>query len=274
MTIEIIAETQNILGEGPCWDGEVLRWVDIQAKRVYSLKNREIGFVEFATPVTSIGKRRTGGFIVSTGQGFAFWDGVTNALEFLENPYKADRFNDGKVSPAGAFWAGTMSGGESAAFFRYSSDGTIKQLEQGLTISNGLGWSPDKKVFYLTDTLKDTIYAYDYDISTDEISNRRVFIDTRDVDGKPDGLSVDAAGQLWICMWEGASIRRYDSDAKLLAVIDVPTTCPTSCCFAGENLQQLYITSAKLGDPDNPKAGHVFGILTETPGQHEYLFAG
>lgn len=269
--MQTVSTIHNQLGESPFWDGETLLWVDIQLQIIYRAAGNNIYTNTFDMPVTCLGKRQNGGYVVGTGRGFATWDGDSSQLEFLTNPFPDDRFNDGMVSPAGNFWAGTMSDGASAVLFRLATGGRTQRMVDGLTISNGLGWSPDHKTFYLTDTRRDRIYAYDYDVESDSIDNRRIFADTTDFDGKPDGLAIDSEGTLWSCMWGGGGICHYTPDGKLLEIIPVPAACPTNCTFGGSDLKTLYITSAAISDSDTPQAGNLFAFETDVAGQAENL---
>jgi sugar lactone lactonase YvrE len=149
-------------------------------------------------------------------------------------------------------------------------------MESGITISNGLGWSPDNRIFYYTDTPIRSIYAYDFDADTGAIHNRRVFaqIPEDPKEGTPDGLAVDQEGCIWSARWGGWKISRYDPDGKLERVISMPVEFPTSCVFGGEDLSDLYITSAwtelgEQGKERQPWAGDIFRLHTDIRGQVE-----
>jgi sugar lactone lactonase YvrE len=150
-------------------------------------------------------------------------------------------------------------------------------METGLTIANGMGWSPDGRTFYLTDTLRHTIYAYDYVADSGLIHNRRVLIHDPDEPGLPDGLAVDSAGFLWSARWGGWMLRRYDPDDHLERRIEVPVECPSSCAFGGPELNELYITSAWTFLDANqraaqPFAGDLFRIRLDVPGMSANQF--
>ncbi len=131
--------------------------------------------------------------------------------------------------------------------YRYDPDGSLHKMESGLTISNGLGWSPDERTFYLTDTPQQRIYAYDFEPQSGSISNRRVFIDLSNEPFFPDGMTIDRDGCIWSAMWDGWCVIQFDPDGKEMQRIPMPVQCPTSCTFGGSELNMLYITSASVG---------------------------
>ena len=193
------------------------------------------------------------------------------------------RFNDGAVGPDGGFWAGTMYEGEGqrqpGSLYRMSPDGSISVMETGLLISNGLGWSPDCRNFYLTDSQRHCIYAYDYDRMQNTIYNRRVFVDTKEEPGETDGLAVDSHGFIWSTRWGGWNLSRYDPEGKMERRIELPVEYPTSCTFGGAGLDELYITSAwtPMNEEQRkaqPLAGDLFRIHLDVPGLAEYHYAG
>jgi sugar lactone lactonase YvrE len=155
----------------------------------------------------------------------------------------------------------------------------LQIMETGLTISNGIGWSPDNKTMYFTDSMPRTIYAYDFDPITGAIENRRSFIHTPDEPGVPDGLTVDSEGFIWSARWDGWKITRYDPDGKLEREIEVSAQRPTSCTFGGPDLDELYVTSASVGMDwmdrvKQPAAGNLFRIRVDVKGLPEPKFAG
>jgi len=152
-------------------------------------------------------------------------------------------------------------------------------METGIDISNGIGWSPDNKVMYYTDSTPQLIYAYDFDLATGSIANRRVFVDRSGQRGVPDGLTVDADGFVWSAVWGDRCIERYDPAGRLERRIDVPVLCPTSVAFGGENLDELYFTSALIEIPKEerykyPLDGNLFCIKGLAKGIAEPKFEG
>lgn len=182
MRANSIVPSQNRLGEGPLWsvDKQTLFWVDIYGKCIESFTPQTNDHKTFQLPCQAgaVAFRKQGGFALATNKGFAFWDGISNVVEWVGNPEENKplfRFNDGKVDPGGRFWAGTMYDGPSrhprpeGSLYRLDHDKTIHRKETGILISNGIGWSPDHRIMYYTDSIRKTIFAYDYDLETGEM---------------------------------------------------------------------------------------------------------
>jgi len=284
--VETVLNVQNILGEGPLWhpDEQALYWVDIEGHRFHRLTpaTGQHEVFEVGLPVGTLAFRQIGGLILATKNGFAYWDEDKQSLEFFNDPEtdKPDaRFNDGAVDRQGRFWAGTLGDGSNNNLYRLDPDGSLHTMETGLTVSNGIGWSPDNKTMYFTDSMPRMIYAYDFDAATGAIENRRPFIHTPDEPGVPDGLTVDSQGLIWSARWGGWKITRYDPDGKVEREIQVPAQRPTSCTFGGPDLNELYVTSASVGIDwlervKQPEAGNLFRIHVDVKGLPEPKFAG
>jgi sugar lactone lactonase YvrE len=183
--------------------------------------------------------------------------------------------NDGKCDPAGRFLAGTMTLDRTpgaSTLYQLDRNLRITPLLGGLALSNGLGWSPDGGTFYFIDTPTRRVDAFDYDIATGSLSNRRIFVDLQHTPGAPDGLSVDAEGCLWVAMArDGAAVRRFGPRGETREVIEIPTAKVTSCTFGGPELDELYITTACFGLDefqlaDQPLAGAVFRVRLNVKG--------
>ena len=165
------------------------------------------------------------------------------------------------------------------SLFRLDPDRSIHRMESGICISNGLGWSPDLSTFYYTDSLTRMIYAYDYEAQTGAIRNRRVFDHVPQDGGLPDGLAVDTQGYIWSARWGGWKVVRYAPDGRVDREVAIPVEFPTSCAFGGENLNELYITSAWIevlptARSAQPLAGDLFRLKVDVPGLPEPFFAG
>ncbi len=188
------------------------------------------------------------------------------------------RFNDGKCDSQGRFWFGSISEElNQASLYRYDPDGSLHVMETGLTISNGLGWSPDGTAFYLTDSKEHRIYRYDFDGVTGSIQNRQCLVNLSDEDAEPDGMTIDAEGFIWSAMWNGWCIIRFDPDGKEVMRVELPVQCPTCCTFGGEHLTDLYITSASVGlsQQEIQKcicSGDLFCLQTDIVGMPTYSF--
>ena len=285
--IEHVLSLANRLGEGPLWHpGEAaLYWVDIESSQIfrYDSHTGQHEKVQLDIAVGALAFREAGGLILATAKGYAYWDMQDRQLEFIADPEAnkpESRFNDGKVDRLGRFWAGTMTvEGATSALYRLDAGGSVHRMESGITIANGLGWSPDDKTMYFTDTMIHTIYAYNFDLESGTIANRRVFVHDPDAPGLPDGLCVDSEGCVWSARILDWRIVRFDPDGAVEREIRLPVKNPTSCAFGGENLDELYVTTAAIGLTDEearqqPLAGDLFRIHTGVKGQAEPFFAG
>lgn len=280
-----VFQSQDELGEGPLWDvqEQALYWVDILAGRYHTLRpdSGEHRAVEVGEVLGVLALRRAGGLVLATRRGFAFWYPAARALTPIADPETDrpdSRFNDGSVDRAGRFWAGTM-GGPSNNLYRLDPGGAVQRMDTGIQISNGIGWSPDNRVMYYTDSLLRVIYAYDFDLDSGSIANRRVFIDSRAESGTPDGLTVDSQGFIWSARWDGWRVERYDPQGRLERAIPIPVQRPTSVMFGGPGLETLYITSARTEIPAadlaaQPQAGDLFCLEPGIRGLPETRFAG
>lgn len=262
MQAEIVLDAQAELGEGPAWDAKTrtLYWVDILEKRVYYHRDAEDGFIQLDEMPGCIAPCKDGTLILAARASFLTLDpfdqtqgrpatAKQTVLASVSEPAN-NRFNDGKCDPAGRFLAGTMDMDEKAASGAfYSFDGVqVTRLLDGVRISNGLAWSPDYKMFYYIDTPTRAVKAFDYDTETGQLANSRVAIRVPETLGWPDGMTSDTEGKLWVAMWNGASITRWDPQTgALLEQITLPARHVTSCVFGGEHLNELYITSARVG---------------------------
>jgi sugar lactone lactonase YvrE len=264
---------------------QILYWVDIDGQTYYHFSPvaGELRKVEVGLEVNALAARASGGLVMTTPRGFALWDEQTAALTVLALPPTepaATRLNDGAVDSAGRFWAGTMrvgSEGDPARgnLYRLEGDHTVTRMDSGFIASNGIGWSPDAKTMYFTDSRRQVIYAYDYDVLTGAIEHRRPLIQLSDEGSVPDGLTVDSEGGIW----SGWRIVRYDPEGKQEREIALPVQYPTSCAFGGPALDELYITSAitwlsAQERADQPLAGDVFRLKLGIKGQDFPRFLG
>ena len=274
------------LGEGPLWnpDDHSLYWVDI-LKNCYHRYHPASGahqVFEVGENIGVLAFRQKGGMVMATEHGFAFWNPEKKTLERIGDPEKdkpQTKFNDGAVDRQGRFWAGTLGDSYNNSLYRLDPDLSIHRMDTGFDCSNGIGWSLDNKVMYFTDSTPGIIYAYDFDPGTSGIENRRVFIDSSDRPGLPDGLTVDREGYIWSARWDGWCVERYDPDGKLERTVRLPVQFPTSVMFGGENLDDLYITSARIEIPlaerqQHPQAGDLFCLKAGVRGLLEPKFAG
>jgi sugar lactone lactonase YvrE len=261
------------LAESPIWDGSTqsLLWVDIMAGDVHRLDpaSGQDSVTSVGVPVGALATRRTGGLILAAGTGFATLNERTGELRWLWTGGLGDRMNDGKCDPSGRFLAGTLSydrhPGACALYRLDPGTGEVTTLLGNVTLSNGLGWSPAGDLMYYADTPTEQVDVLRYDQATGEISDRRRFVDLHGVPGRPDGLTVDSEGCVWIAMAHGGAVRKYTPGGELDQVIEFPVDLVTSVTFGGATLADLYVTTSRENMTENelagqPLAGSVFMV--------------
>jgi sugar lactone lactonase YvrE len=289
--VEHVFEVRNVIGEGPVWHSqeECLYWVNFieqyQILRFFP-QTRRMEVFETGVPVMALGIRKAGGFIAATGQGIASWETQRKTLEPLCDPLAGRtgcRFNDAATDSRGRFWVGTLNDanpkGPDGELFCVQGDGSWQVMDKNITVANGIGWSPDRKIMYFTDSFRYSIYAYDYAADTGKITNRRTFVQTSPDAGVPDGLTVDSDGFVWSAFWGGWKVVRYNPEGNVDREYRLPVPNPTSCAFGGKRLDELYITSASLGLSTEEKERHVqsgdlFCLKAGITGMDEPRFAG
>jgi len=283
--IELILDAKATLGEGPAWDSinQRLMWVDILEKKLHIFNGTDHS-LELAGYPGCVAPCKDGRLIVALHYGFWLLDLTRSALTEIAVPRgepATNRFNDGKCDPAGRFLAGTMDLAEreaNGALYSLSPSGEITRLLTGLRISNGLAWSPDYQTLYFIDTPSREVKAFDYDLETGAISNQRVAVVIPPELGFPDGMTSDMEGHLWIAMWGGAQVTRWDAkQVRLLEQIKVPAFNVTSCVFGGRDMNELYITTARKGMDETglksyPLSGGLFRVQTNTTGMPTFEF--
>jgi sugar lactone lactonase YvrE len=289
-SLKLVVDVKATLGEGPCWDAvnKVFYWVDIEQMKlhIHDPKTQSNRFIQFSQKVGAAVPRASGGVILAMQNGFHSLDLETNALTAIFDPEAEvanNRFNDGKCDAAGRFWAGTMDmddDPERGAFYYLDKDLTCHKAVDHITTSNGIAWSSDNQIMYYIDSPTCKVVAFDYDLTTGAVSNRRTVITIPENGGLPDGMTSDEEGMLWVAQWDGWQVSRWNPHTgELLEVIRVPVAKVTSCSFGGEDLDILYITTASInigpeGDPEQPLAGSVFAIKTKVKGAPTFAFAG
>lgn len=262
------------LGEGPLWDHrtQCLYWIDIVGKALHwrmadgsmHIQNvgKMIGFITLTSnPAKLIAGLEDGIVVLTVGAQ------VDRYLVRPEGSASPNRFNDGKTDPYGRIYAGTMplSGGKpSGAFYRIDKDGSAQKLFSEVACSNGLAFSNDYSTLYYIDTPTRTIDALDYDKASGAVSNRRCAIDMSNHKGMPDGMCIDTEGQLWVGLWGGHGVARFDPATKeqtgFISVLAANVTC---CAFGGPDLRTLYITTNQSAPAEYPLSGQLFSV---TPG--------
>lgn len=254
-TVQNVLAARARLGECPVWDRDrqVLFWVDAYNHRIHEFEP-ETGsdrYFETGDVVSAIALAGNARLLIALSDRLAFLNTETGEITTLHQfafPYPDTRCNDGKCDSRGRFWIGSISEApEQAELYRYDPDGSCRVMETGLTISNGLGWSPDERTFYLTDSAKHLIYAYDFEAETGAISNRRVLVDLSVEGVEPDGMTIDREGNLWSALWNGWRVACFNPSGEEVFQIKLPVQRPTSVTFGGANLSELYMTSASVG---------------------------
>jgi sugar lactone lactonase YvrE len=268
-------------GEGPVWSPRWggLRWVDMLAGDVLALgadggvDRRHVGEV-----VAALRPRRGGGAVLGVRRGFALEepDGSLRALPELWSGDEV-RMNDGGCDPDGRFYCGSMAYDQrpgAAALYRLDPDGTVHVVLTGVTISNGLEWSPDGALAYYDDTAKHLVDVFDYD-RDGGLTGRRPFVRLPG-DAHPDGLTVDAEGGVWVALYGAGAVHRYTAAGVLDEVVRVPTPQVTACTFGGPDLDQLFITTSQegLAAGEDPLAGSLFRADVGVSGLPVREFAG
>ncbi|MEU4348049.1 SMP-30/gluconolactonase/LRE family protein [Streptomyces sp. NPDC023838] len=252
MKPDVAVPARAELGEGPTWDpasGRLI-WVDILSSRIHTYEPDNGRRTVMATEqhVGAAKPRAGGGLVVNLRDGIGLYgpDGAFSWL--LRDPVPGRRGNDAAVAPDGALWVGTMRYDEATgggSLTRVAGDGTATPQPGPVSVSNGTGWSPDGRLMYYVDSPTRRIDVFDFD--GHGAHDRRPFAVIDEGDGFPDGLTVDAEGGVWVALWDGAAVRRYDPDGTLSLVVELPVRRPTACAFGGPDLTDLYVTSARVG---------------------------
>ncbi len=287
--ITCIYEARDVLGEGPIWNEEEksLYWCDNIRSIVYRYDSR-LGTTrrwQMKEEIGSLVFRRGGGIVAGMKSGFCFLDLEAGTVEHIVTPEPdtGNCLNDGKCDRRGRYWCGTINRDlktPNGGLYRLDPDLTAHKMESGIIASNGMAFSPDDKTLYFCDSRQDTVWAYDLDIDSGNISNRRVFVSTKDIPGRVDGATVDTEGNYWCAHIHGWHVVCYDPKGREIRRIKLPVQHPTMCTFGGDDYDVMYVTSGKrFLDPKDaasqPLAGSLFAIHdVGAKGLPEPRFAG
>ena len=289
LTADCVLDAKAVLGEGPVWRAETqdLVWVDIESTRVCCF-NPATG----ENQTWDVGEKpglavptKQGDLILGTSVGFVRLDlasGVLSPIIDPEQDLPNNRFNDGKVDPEGRLWAGTMGMDETpnvGSLYRLNRNLSADKLFDQVSISNGMAWTSDQKTFYYIDSPTRRVDVFDCDMAGGTVSDRRTAFGLPEGMGYPDGMSIDNEGMLWVALWQGWGVARFAPGGALLAKVEVPVECVTSCCFGGENWDELYITTSsrdldETGRAEQPLAGGLFRCRPGVSGPPTNLFLG
>jgi L-arabinonolactonase len=286
--LRVLIDLRATVSECPLWDGarRRLHVVDIYGGAIvtHDWSSGRTTSCAVGGPIGSIGLADDGRLVAGLQSSVALIDpetGATQMLTAIAHARPDSRLNDGRVDPAGRFWVGSMREAldePAGALYRVDPDGSVLRHAEGITCSNGLAWSPDRRTMYHADSRRGTVWRYDYDVATGAATNQRVFCVAADGEGRPDGAAVDADGCYWIARYAGWRVVRHAPDGRELFTLPMPVANPTMCAFAGDDLSTLVITSARGGLTDDelrgqPHAGSVFAVEVGVRGLPEPRFA-
>jgi sugar lactone lactonase YvrE len=287
--VTCVLDAKAELGECPVWSAEeqTLYWVDSYAPALHRLDPATGATRRWAMPrpIGSFGLRESGGAVVALRDGFHLLDFDTGELSFLIGPMQVPgtRFNDGKVSPDGRFWAGTMDEEKLSrplgALYRLDPDGALHRMVDGLIVSNGLAWSGDGRTMFHSDSKGMVVWAYDYDPEQGTLANRRVIARPTEEVGRPDGAAADVEGFYWSAGISAGVLNRWAPDGRLDRAIPLPCSNPTMPCFGGPDLTTIFVTSLRHGVAwdvlaAKPLSGGIFAVQVDVPGVPVARFKG
>lgn len=279
MEPELIADYECVVGEGPLWHpGEQrLYWIDIPTGRIFRY-NPANGMHEQCYEGEVVGGftiQADGSLLLFMARGaIKIWrEGeLTTVIDEIPEE-RESRFNDVIADPVGRVFCGTMpSESQLGRLYRLDTDGTLIKLLDGIGCSNGMGFTPDRKQMYYTDSFRREIYLFDYDQDTGAITNQRIFVQTPEGEGVPDGMTVDVEGYVWSARWDGGCLVRYAPDGREVLRISFPARKVSSVTFGGTDYADIYVTTAGGDDKaqEGPGAGALFRLNLGIQGVPEF----
>ncbi|XP_042316230.1 regucalcin-like [Sceloporus undulatus] len=294
--VECIIQENCKIGESPLWEEKEnsLLFVDISGEKVYRWNSltKDLQSISTDAPVSSIALRKSGDYIITLGTQFAAlnWKKKSvTTITHIDKDKPNNRFNDGKVDPAGRLFAGTMAEEirpavlerhQGSLYTLFPDHSVVKHFDK-VDISNGLDWSLDHRTFFYIDSLSFSVDAFDYDLQTGKLSNRRNMYKMEKEDSIPDGMCIDTEGKLWVACYDGGRVIRIDPETgKRIQTVKLPVDKTTSCSFGGNDYSELYVTSACGGMDEaslsrQPQAGSIFKITgLGVKGIPPYAYAG
>ena len=281
MKLELIADYNCVVGEGPMWHPmeRKVYWADIPQGRIfrYDPDSGQRDKIFESGEVGGFTVQADGSLLLFMDRGAIATLRADGELDYHFREIAAERetrFNDVIADPAGRVFCGTMPSSEHlGSLYRLDTDGSITQVLSGIGISNGMGFTPDAEQMYYTDSPTHNIYIFDYDIDTGELSNQRVFVNTGENDGIPDGMTVDAAGNVWSARWDGSSLVQYSPDGEQMQRIWFPARKVSSVIFGGDDYTDMYVTTAGGNDKtgEGPGAGCLYRLNLGIRGKPEFL---
>ena len=294
---KLLIDCKNHLGEGVVWsqENQQLYWLNIpMPSKLFCLDfiSKKLQIHDMPEMITSIALRPNKNLLIASHYSLNNFNLVTKNFEKIldiETEFPENRCNDGAVDAKGRYWFGTMQNNitpdakdipitkNNGSIYRVDKNMNIQKIESNICISNTFVWSPNNKYFYFTDTVTGIISRYEYDLETGNISNKKDF--AKSDRGFPDGSTVDSEGYLWSCRWAGSCVLRFDKNGKVDDIIELPVENITSCTFGGQNMQTLFITTARWGMSEeylkeHPEAGGIFSIDLNVKGMPDNTFLG
>ena len=273
---DLLVDAQALLSESPVWDNqrEVLFWVDVPRGTIHCWNpvGSKHSVVDVSDCIGAIALDEAGACLAATRDRILRLDLEGHRSTPIERLDVGElcRLNDGKCDPAGRFWVGSMALDETeplGCLYRVDAPGIHHTAEEGIVISNGLDWSPACDTMYYIDSALPRVDIFDFELATGVVTNRRLFVDTSDVPGEPDGMTVDAEGCLWVAFWGGGRVRRYSPEGHTISDLKLPVSNVTSCTFGGKYMDELYITTAASGAPaDSAAEAHAGAVFVASPG--------
>ena len=288
-SVRVAVAAAALLGESPVWHPheQVLYYADIPGRKLqrFDPKSGDLRHWEFETEVASLAPRMDGTLLLAMRDGLWHFDPASGERARVAEPdYDAgtERFNDGKADPQGRFWVGTIYEPRDPPLASLScfANGKLTKKIEGITVGNGLAWSPNGRTMHWSDTKAHTVYAADFDPPSGALSRQRVFASFpvrqagQSLDaygGRPDGAAMDTEGCYWVAMFEGQRVVRLSPEGEVVREVRLPVRCPTMPCFGGPDLKTLYITTSRENRPpaeliEQPYAGCVLAIEVDVPG--------
>lgn len=282
--VRLACKAQSVLGEGPIYirGEDSVYWVDIKGKAVHRLNLSSHAHDRCPMPEMIgwiIPRQHHAGFIAGFESGFArlYLDPLRiDPIGAPESNLPHNRLNDAAVDMDGSIWAGSMDDRAleaTGALYRLAIDGSWTELDAGYVVSNGPAFSLDHEFLYHTDTAKRVIYRFRRS-DDGHLSDRQVFVEFPPAWGSPDGMATDAEGGIWVAHWGGARLSRFLPEGTVDRVIEMPVTHVTSCCFAGDDLERMFVTTASLDHEDEPNAGCLFEVFPGVRGAACHAYGG
>jgi sugar lactone lactonase YvrE len=284
--VDVAVRARAELGEGPRWIAGRLAWVDILAGTLHRLDpaTGSQRSMTFGDALGMVAPRGQGGLLAAVGRSVVLLDEDSEEVARVDLPDEPpdNRVNDGRCDPAGRLWIGTMRAdgdGAAGSLYRVDPDLSVRRVATDLGISNGIDWSPDGERMYHVDSATGRVDVYDFEVRQGLASGRRALVAVPEDQGVPDGLVVDAEGGVWVAFHGGWAVRRYTPDGRLDREVPMPVAQPTAVAFGGEDLADLYVTTATEGlDADDledqPLAGSVLRLRPGVTGRPTTPFAG